>query len=237
MFFSPKVVNYQPVILPLFRLALYGYLTISAHWAIPRYWQEMSLKRMARASWQTPGFAVRPASSASSQQGVEKLESALYHPHQLHERKQTMKVAKGFTLIEVMIVVALIGILASIAMPAYNDYVTRGKLVEASTQLSDLRVKIEQSFQDNRNYSNFVVGDGSAISCNLLPAGTTSAAVGTKYFSYACTTTATTYQFTATGLGNLSAFSYTIDQNNAKTSATPWGNGATCWIMSKGSSC
>jgi type IV pilus assembly protein PilE len=148
-----------------------------------------------------------------------------------------MQYAKGFTLIEIMIVVAIVGILASIALPAYGDYVIRGKLVEASTQLSDLRVKIEQSFQDNRNYSNFVVGNGGATSCNLLPAGTTSAAVGTKYFSYACTTTATTYTFTATGIGNLSTYSYTIDQNNAKTSATPWGNGATCWIMSKGATC
>ncbi|MGA7749292.1 MAG: type IV pilin protein [Gallionella sp.] len=148
-----------------------------------------------------------------------------------------MKSAKGFTLIEILMVVVLIGILAAIAIPAYNNYVIRGKLVEASTNLSDLRVKIEQSFQDNRNYSNFVVGDGSSISCNLMPAGTTSAIVGAKYFSYTCTTTATTYLMKATGIGNLSTFSYTIDYNNNKTSATPWGNGASCWIMSQGSSC
>jgi type IV pilus assembly protein PilE len=148
-----------------------------------------------------------------------------------------MKFAKGFTLIEILMVVALIGILAAIAIPAYNDYVTRGKLVEASTNLSDLRVKFEQSFQDNRIYNNFVLGDGSANSCNLLPAAATSAIVGAKYFTYTCTAAANTYSVTATGLGNLSAFSYTINQDNTKTSATPWGNGATCWIMSKGSSC
>jgi type IV pilus assembly protein PilE len=168
---------------------------------------------------------------------VEKLESSAYHPHQPYKRNQTMKFAQGFTLIELMIVVAVVGVLAAIGLPAYADYVTRGKLMEASTQLSDLRVKAEQSFQDNRNYSNFVVGNGVAGSCNLLPAGTTLAAGTSKYFTYTCTTTATTYNFTATGVANLAAFSYTIDQNNAKTSATPWGNGATCWIMKKGSTC
>ena len=145
-----------------------------------------------------------------------------------------MKFSKGFTLVEILMVVALIGILAAIAIPAYNDYVTRGKLVEASTNLSDLRVKFEQSFQDNRIYNNFV-----DASCKYLT-GTNvgqSAIVGAKYFSYACTSAATTYSVTATGIGNLSTFSYTINQDNAKTSATPWGNGATCWIMSKGSSC
>jgi len=63
-----------------------------------------------------------------------------------------MKTQKGFTLIELMIVVVVIGILASIGIPAYNDYVTRGKLVEATSALSDGRIKMEQYFQDNRTY-------------------------------------------------------------------------------------
>ncbi len=58
----------------------------------------------------------------------------------------------GFTLIEVMIVVAIIAILASIALPSYNDYVRRGQIQEAFGYLSDSRVKMEQYFQDNRNY-------------------------------------------------------------------------------------
>lgn len=131
-----------------------------------------------------------------------------------------MKVQKGFTLVELMIVVAVIGILASIGIPAYGDYVTRGKLVEGTSALSDGRVKMEQYFQDNRTY----VG-GTA------PANTTN-------FTYAASNLSTaTYTITATGTGNLSAFIYTIDQANAKTSNTPWGNGATCWIMKKGDAC
>ena len=134
-----------------------------------------------------------------------------------------MKDAKGFTLIEIMVVIALIGIIAAIAIPAYGDYVTRGKLVDGSAQLSNGRVQLEQYFQDNRTY----IG-------GPLPAAT-------KYFSFAWDTvippTATTYKMDATGKDNLSGFKYTIDQDNVKTSTTPWGNGTTCWIMKKGDAC
>jgi type IV pilus assembly protein PilE len=133
-----------------------------------------------------------------------------------------MKTQKGFTLVELMIVVVIIGILAGIGIPSYRDYVIRGKLVEGTSTLSDGRIKIEQFFQDNRTY----VG------------GTCPAA--TENFTYDCNTpaaTTTTYTITATGIGSLSAYSYTINQANTKTSATPWGNGATCWIMSKGDTC
>lgn len=127
---------------------------------------------------------------------------------------------KGFTLIELMIAVVVVGILASIGIPAYSDYVIRGKLVEGTSALSDGRVKMEQFFQDNRTY----VG-------GTCPAATTN-------FTYVCSNlTTATYTITATGKNNLSAYSYTIDQVNTKTSATPWGNGATCWIMKEGEVC
>ena len=137
-----------------------------------------------------------------------------------------MKTQKGFTLVELMIVVVVIGILASIGIPAYNDYVTRGKLVEATSALSDGRVKMEQFFQDNRTYDA-----GGGTTCPpAIPATTTN-------FTYACSNlTATTYVITATGTGGLSAFSYSINQANTKSSTTPWGNGA-CWVMNKGGAC
>ena len=53
--------------------------------------------------------------------------------------------ARGFTLIEVMIVVAIVAILATIAMPSYRDYLRRGQVPEAMTYLSDYRVKLEQA--------------------------------------------------------------------------------------------
>lgn len=131
-----------------------------------------------------------------------------------------MKTKKGFTLIELMIAVAVIGILVGVALPAYTDYVTRGKLVEGTSALSDGRVKIEQYFQDNRTY----VG-GTA------PANTTN-------FTYVPSNrSTTTYTITATGIGSLSAFSYTINETNTKASNTPWGNSTTCWVIKKGDVC
>lgn len=131
-----------------------------------------------------------------------------------------MKTKNGFTLIELMIVVVVIGILAGVAVPLYTDYVTRGKLIEGTSALSDARVKMEQYFQDNRTYLG-----GTA------PANTTN-------FTYAPgNLSTTTYTITATGIGSLSAFSYTINEANTKTSNTPWGNSTTCWVVKKGGQC
>ncbi len=131
-----------------------------------------------------------------------------------------MKTRKGFTLIELMIVVVVVGILSAVAYPSYTDYVIRGKLAEGTSALSDGRVKMEQFFQDNRTY---IGGTAPADSTN---------------FTYAPSNPSlTTYTITATGIGSLSAFSYTIDQNNTKTSTTPWGNSTTCWVVKKGGAC
>lgn len=132
------------------------------------------------------------------------------------------KAQRGFTLIELMVVVAIIAILASIAMPAYDDYVKRGKAAEATSTLADLRVKIEQYYQDNRTYVGF----------NCSPALT--------YFTYSCTTqTATAYTLNAAGNAALGmgSFQFTVDQDNARTSKFDSATSVNCWLTKKGGSC
>ena len=57
-----------------------------------------------------------------------------------------MKTQKGFTLIELMIVVAIIGILAAVAIPAYTDYLKRGKVSEAMQLLGGLKTPMEEFY-------------------------------------------------------------------------------------------
>lgn len=116
--------------------------------------------------------------------------------------------AQGFTLIELMVAIAISAILAAIALPSYNNYVLRGKLAESFAMLGDYRLKLEQFNQDNRNYA-----DATGTTCGVAPPGSG------KYFDVTCTLSASGTQYTATassktnaGMGNAGDYSYSIDQ-------------------------
>ena len=151
-----------------------------------------------------------------------------------------MKKPAGFTLIELMVVVAIVGILAAVGIPQYRDYVTRSKLAEAYSNLATLRTQAEQYFQDNRSY-------GSAICPALGPA--TASMTGSQYFTYNCdpAPTNTTYQFNAIGVAakGLDGITFSIDASNNKTTTVTGGStmatngwtGAACWVRNKGGAC
>jgi type IV pilus assembly protein PilE len=153
-------------------------------------------------------------------------------PHSRFERNIKVDLSqKGFTLIELMIVVAVIGILAAIAYPNYTQYVRRGKAAEATSTLANLKSRMEQYFQDNKTYAD--VGGGVVAPCSP-------AAGSTTYFTYSCTIqTATTFTLTATPVSGqgVDNFTFTIDQNNAKTSTFDGTVGATCWLTSASGTC
>lgn len=149
----------------------------------------------------------------------------------------------GFTLIEVMITVAIIAILAAIALPAYTDYVIRGRLVEGTNALSALRAQMEQHYQDNRTYLD--ASSSSILSpCNSTKLAALNASL--KYFTVTCPTwTKTTYTLKATGTGTgMSAgATYTVDQQNTMATTglpTSWGSVPSanqCWLMRRGETC
>jgi type IV pilus assembly protein PilE len=127
---------------------------------------------------------------------------------------------QGFHLVELMAVVVVLGILASIAMPIYSDYTKRARIAEVTSSLSDARIKVEQYFLDNRTYASF----GGCPS-------------STSTFTYACTLNAASYSLAATGAAEMVGFGYTLNQSNTKASTTPWGNNTTCWVRAKGGKC
>ena len=130
-----------------------------------------------------------------------------------------------------MIVVVIIGILAAIALPSYQDFVTKSRISDAITGLSNKRVQMEQYFQDNRTY---VGSDTGTFPC--VNDTTTS-----RDFDFSCANiTATTYTITATGKASMAGFTYNINQNNARSTTsvkTGWATNATCWVTNKGGHC
>jgi type IV pilus assembly protein PilE len=116
---------------------------------------------------------------------------------------------RGFTLIEIMIVVTIVAILASIMIPSYRDHVIRTKLAEAFSALGDFHTRMESFYQDNRSYaSNGACG-------TAIP--------NTQNFVYQCVLAGNGLQFSATatnkggvGLDNAGDYQFNINQDGVK---------------------
>jgi type IV pilus assembly protein PilE len=141
----------------------------------------------------------------------------------------------GFTLIELMIAVAIVAILVGVALPSYREYVIRGHLADSSNGLALMRAQMERHYQDNRTYAT--------AGTFTTPCASTDAAPRTfNNFVVTCsgTPTATTFTLAATGSGPAAGFAFTINQSDvrATTSApTGWNTCTTKWLTKKGAAC
>ena len=108
-----------------------------------------------------------------------------------------MNAQKGFTLIELMIVVAIIGILAAIAIPAYQNYIARSQFSESQVLLSGLKSAVQEKVDQGSNYV------ASSTTANPLGAGLDGKYGKVTYGGYTSGTSTNAkalYTFAATGV-------------------------------------
>jgi type IV pilus assembly protein PilA len=127
--------------------------------------------------------------------------------------KSIKRNTKGFTLIELMIVVAIIGILAAIALPAYQDYTKKAKFAEVTTAVGALRTAVAVCVQGGNALTACVGGK------NGIPADVTKAATG----SVIATLTTTSGNIAATTTNDVDNVSMTITSADGMTWATTAG--------------
>jgi type IV pilus assembly protein PilE len=133
---------------------------------------------------------------------------------------------RGFTLMEVLITVAIVGILSAVALPAYSDHVTRSRTAEAFASLGSGQAAAEQFWGNTRDYTGF--------------GGSPAFPAATPNFTYALSNASnSTFTLTATGRAKMSGFTYTINQDGTRTTTATagWGTSTTCWIDKKGGQC
>ncbi len=102
---------------------------------------------------------------------------------------------RGFTLVELMVVTAIVAILASVAVPAYINYVNRSKQSEAAAMLMTARLEMEEFYTDNRRYASTIqclpsFVTQSSASC-LSDCSACSNSVKPKFYSFSISQTGT----------------------------------------------
>lgn len=143
---------------------------------------------------------------------------------------------KGFTLIELMITVAIVGILAAVAFPSYTSYIAKARRADARTQLASAQQWIEKFYSESYDYARNTAGGSSTTAFNAQPFSQ-SPRVGDGSAMYVLTLTvsaspATTYTLSATPVAGGSMSSDvcgTLTLSNTGRRGAGGGDILKCW--------
>ncbi len=150
--------------------------------------------------------------------------------HSMPASGRALRAAGGFTLVELMVTMAILAILTAIAYPAYRNYVLRGKVTYATNALSSMSANMERYYQDNRQYNSVTAGTAP-----MSPCDTAQPASQFQYDTFTVTCAVVngsngSFTLTATGSGQTAGFTYTINQAGAQSS-TVIAPAPTAWIL------
>lgn len=128
---------------------------------------------------------------------------------------------RGLTLIEVMITVLIVGIIASIALPSYQQYIQSSRARSAAADLMALATAFENRFQRQLSYAAAgTTTANTAATANLVVGWQPSAG---DFFTYTANVTASTYDLSASGSGDMSGCTITLDEENARSASDACG--------------
>jgi type IV pilus assembly protein PilE len=141
---------------------------------------------------------------------------------------------RGFSLIELMVVVTIVGILGAIAFPAYNNYSTKTKRALAKSQLSQIASKQEMFFADNKRYADHLAELGMSnkeITINASSAEVSASAADAIYTISLTGTGTRTFVVNATPLNaqasnDTDCGTMTLNASGTKGAT---GGGSDCW--------